>query len=86
MNPGEVLIQSYVLEKFFVSTIYRDSSAAIDPHPYFETMVWPWNKEKRQREDHFVGQHDSGYYAKQAMTKHHEICVALASADISQIP
>lgn len=51
--PNERVMKSYVWhgEKcFFVSTIERDSSAAILPSPrYNETMVWEYDWDKAER-------------------------------------
>lgn len=52
MNSVTV-IQSYLFfgdVGFFVSTIERDSSAAVSPPPrFFETMVWEWDKTTKER-------------------------------------
>jgi hypothetical protein len=80
MKPGDKLIQSYVLNRYFVSTIFRDSSAAIDPRPYFETMVWPWDADTRQRADQFTAQVDSGHFAAEALKSHFGVCFELAKS------
>ena len=48
---SETIIQSYVLRKWFVSTIERDSSACVSNPPprYWETMVWRWDDEAKIR-------------------------------------
>jgi len=73
------LIQSYVREKYFVSTIWRDSS---DPQPgaqkFYETMVWEWDKETRKRLPKILEQHDSGMFPDLAIEHHAKICVRLA--------
>ena len=68
------LIQSYVKEKYFVSTAYRSSSAMVLPEMwYFETMVWDWNSETKQRGDWII-QEDSGTFESEAMDNHAKIC------------
>ena len=68
------LIQSYVKDKFFVSTIYRESSACVPSPPwYFETMVWAWDKETRQRGE-LLEQYESGYTEVAALASHFCIC------------
>lgn len=70
------LIQSYVEDKWFVSTIYRQSSAALAPDLwYYETMVWPWDDGKREN---FTEQHDSGLSKEAALENHAKICRRLA--------
>ena len=75
---GEALIQSYVKGRWFVSTIYRQSSAALNPDGwYYETMVWDWNAERREREPNFIAQYDSGLTEPHAMAHHLSICQSL---------
>lgn len=60
MNSQPV-ISSYVHRGdkcFFVSTIERDCSAAESVSRYNETMVWPYDYEKRKRTDNFIYQTD----------------------------
>ena len=72
------LVQSYVRECWFVSTIYRRSSASIIPDLwYYETMVWAWNKKERKRENSFIWQEDSGSFPETAMERHFIICKEL---------
>jgi len=69
------LIQSYVKNKYFISTIHRESSAMTDtPIWYYETMVWGWDKEIRQRSEHFLLQVDSGNTETDALNSHLKIC------------
>jgi hypothetical protein len=38
------------MDKFFISTIHRRSSAMLAPDTwYYETLVWEWNYETKQR-------------------------------------
>lgn len=69
---SEKLIQSYVKEQFFVSTIHRKSST-IPPMWYYETMVWKWHKGKRER-GNLLSQHDSGMSESSAFDDHMLIC------------
>lgn len=52
---SEKLIQSYVKDRWFVSTIHRQSSATANPDGwYYETMVWNWNAEAKEREPNYI--------------------------------
>jgi hypothetical protein len=74
------LIQSYVEEKYFISTIYRQSSAITEsPMWYYETMVWEWDKDSRQRKSEILQQIDSGSEKSQALKSHLEICSTFLS-------
>lgn len=42
------LIQSYVLNRWFVSTALRRSSAW-NGTPYFETIAWEWDSKTKER-------------------------------------
>lgn len=74
MNSVPV-ISSYVHHGdkcFFVSTIERDSSAMLSyAMRYNETMVWPYNYEKRERLEGFIAQEED---TKGSIQKHNEIC------------
>lgn len=53
------IIKTYVWHAgicYFVSTITRDSSAALGPERFNETMVWLFDWEKRERGDRIVHQ------------------------------
>ena len=44
------VIQSYIFQKWMVSTIHRQSSALMyDPPWFYETIVWEWDGETRTR-------------------------------------
>ena len=80
-NPK--LIQSYVVELFFVSTAYRQSSSAINPCWYYETMVFQWDKETRKTGD--IVHMDEHSFPEGAIRNHFEICRKLAKlSDNSQ--
>ena len=72
------LIQSYVNDKYFVSTGYRESSAAVTPVPwYYETLVWEWDAKTKKRGEMLPIQEASGYRTG-ALEKHIDICEALS--------
>jgi len=75
---SEKLIQSYVKDRWFVSTIHRQSSAALNPDGwYYETMVWNWNAETKEREPNFIAQYDSGLTEEFAIQHHAKVCASL---------
>ncbi len=73
---SEKQLQSYVFNKdraFFVSTIERDSSAAISPPPrYMETIAWEWDEEKKERGKILHQAGEGG-----ATSQHFNMCKAL---------
>lgn len=72
------LIQSYVKDRWFVSTIRRQSSAALAPDLwYYETMVWNWNAKTKKRESNFIAQYESGLTEPYALAHHARICASL---------
>lgn len=55
---------------FFISTIYRQSSAMCNNPPwYYETLVWEWDTEKRCRKEEILSEHNSS-----SPNRHFEIC------------
>jgi hypothetical protein len=73
---NESLIQSYI-PGFFVSTIYRQSSAAMAYAPwYYETIVWEWDAHDKER-GAMLDQQDSGSCISVALRSHADICAAL---------
>ena len=38
------LMCTYLKGKYFISTIYRQSSAMVEDCWYFETMAWNWDE------------------------------------------
>ena len=68
-NKGYQLIASYVKQKYFISTIYRKSSAMIEDCWYFETIVWDLD-EKTKKRGSIVGMDDSGISEEMAMDNH----------------
>ncbi len=77
---SEKLIQSYVVDLFFVSTIYRESSAPIPNLWYYETMAWEWDRETRKRGELLL-QEDSGTPKKAALENHARVCARLATQE-----
>lgn len=46
----EKLIQSYVVEKYFVSTVIRKCNALTEAQLwYYETIIFEWNNETKKR-------------------------------------
>lgn len=73
MNDA-TLIQSYVRERFFVSTINRASSAMVMPPLRFhETIVWHWNPEDRGRGE-MISVHNTDFGERSAFEQHMRIC------------
>jgi len=72
------LIQSYVLERWFVSTTRRQSSAMTEPPAphYYETFVWEWDKNTLKK-GRLIEQHDSPDIPRRAIDKHAVTCTVL---------
>ena len=68
------LIQSYVADEYFVSTIHRKASTD-EPMYYYETIVWEYNKFEKKRGD-MITQVNSGITAKLALKSHFGICIS----------
>ena len=69
------LAQSYIVDKFFVSTAYRRASTP-DEIWYYETIVWSWNRETKKRGEIIITR-DAGTFYEQAAKCHFEVCVSL---------
>lgn len=63
------LMCTYLKGKYFISTIYRQSSAMIEDCWYFETMAWEWDDKTKQRGS-IVELDDSGVSEEMAMDNH----------------
>ena len=63
------LMCTYLKGKYFISTIYRKSSAMIEDCWYFETIVWDWD-EKTKKRGSIVVMDDSGISEEMAMDNH----------------
>jgi len=76
---NETQIKSYVRYKdkwFLVSTIERESSAAIIPPViYNETIVWEWNEETKERGKIIAKTGEN----KKQIFNHNQICQSLYS-------
>ena len=75
-NKEHKLIQSYVLDSFFVSTIYRRASTP-QPMWFYECFVWEWDQERRTR-GKLLEEHDLGSHRDEAIKQHADICGRLA--------
>jgi hypothetical protein len=69
------LIQSYVLDRYFVSTIIRMCSTGYKMK-YYETITWELDTHCKQRRD-MIDVQDSGTDTKTALNNHCEICSEL---------
>jgi hypothetical protein len=78
-NKEHKLIQSYVADKFFVSTAYRRASTEIEMW-YYETAIWAWDKETKKRGTWF-GCYDSGSIVVDSLYNHLNICKILIEND-----
>jgi hypothetical protein len=64
------LLCTYLKGKYFISTIYRQSSAVTDtPLWYFETMAWEWDNVTKER-GQLLEMEDSGTYEEMALDNH----------------
>lgn len=72
------LIQYYVQDKYFVSTIHRQSSALLAQGEiwYYETLVWKWNSETKDR-GALLDSYDSGWTIALALANHARVCKEL---------
>ena len=76
MRKEAKLIQSYVRDRYFVSTILRESSAMGDPTKYFETLTW--EVDERGKRGKLINQEDSSTSPYVAFDRHLKTCVLLA--------
>lgn len=63
------LMCTYLKGKYFISTIYRQSSAMVEDCWYFETMAWEWDDKTKTRGS-IVEIDDSGISEEMAMDNH----------------
>jgi hypothetical protein len=66
-NQQYQLMRSFLKDRFFISTIYRESSC-LDGGWYFETIVWEWNKETQQKGS--IIEMDESYSEENAIKVH----------------
>lgn len=62
-------IQSYVANRWFVSTCLRQCSSIESDHWYHETMVWEWDSQTKERGEMI--------YQSSGLWKHFDICKVL---------
>lgn len=62
------LMCTYLKGKYFISTIYRESST-VYPIWYFETMAWQWD-DKTKTLGHIIEMEDSGSNEETAIEGH----------------
>jgi len=80
-SENGIKLQTYVNNKYFVSTLQRRCSAAAAPELwYYETLAWELDKLDRKR-DELVKQVDSGLTPQGATESHFKVCKDLMEAD-----
>ena len=85
-NKGHKLVQTYVADRWFVSTIYRQSSACMNNPPwYYETIIWEYDPETRKR-GRMYQTSGSHYGAVVAMKAHAAICVTMVEKAAKELP
>jgi len=73
------LIQSYVLDKYFVSTAYRQCSAMLGSHIwYYETYAWKRDKETKKTGE-WIEDISGVSTEKGALDQHFEVCKKLTT-------
>ncbi len=78
MTTTNTLIQSYVNNRYFVSTIRRECSAvAAAGMMYYETMVWKWDAKTKKR-GRIVRQYESHDSIRFALQMHAKTCARFA--------
>ena len=71
-NKEHTLIQSYYREKYFISTAYRRASITIAEVWYYETIIWEWDKETKERGE-MLSMEDSGIMPRSALENHFKL-------------
>ena len=71
MEKEHKLIQSYLLEKYFISTAHRRESTPEEIW-YYETIVWEYDKETR-KQGKMILMEDSGMNKLDSLTNHSKI-------------
>lgn len=69
------LIQSYYLDKYLISTVFRRASVPGEIW-YYETIVWEWDKDTKERGKILLTE-DSGSGKVMAMNNHFDIIKTL---------
>lgn len=75
--PDRNLIQSNVLRRYFVSTIYRQSSSMMGGM-FYETLAWEWNDKTQERGEMIHMDYRGAHYRAAALVDHAAICARLA--------
>ena len=68
------ILQSYVAEAFFVSTIYRRASTMEESY-YYETITWTWSPKTKKRGAQV--NHCNTSSLSQAMRDHYKVIMEL---------
>lgn len=63
------LMCTYLKRKYFISTMYRQSSSMIEDMWYFETIAWEWDDKTKTR-GAIVEMDDGGITEESAMGNH----------------
>lgn len=79
-NPK--LIQSYVLNKYFVSTALREGSDMYETK-YFETLVWEWDAKTKERGE-LLPFDGHGRHVRAALAEHVKIIQELMMREIEK--
>ena len=79
----EVLMKTNVLNKYYVSTIYRACSAC-DSVWYYETIVFNYDS-KKKKIGSIVCTNDSGESVEDAIINHESICYNIATEGIKDV-
>lgn len=69
------LIQSYVRNRYFVSTAHRRASTA-EPLYFYEHFAWEWDSETKKRGNLIFEDMSNSFHC--AFNQHLQICVDLA--------
>jgi len=70
------LLCTYLKGRYFISTMYRESSAAVEAKWYFETIAWKWDP-KSKTIGSIVEMDDSGINEDMAIGNHTLIVLKL---------
>jgi hypothetical protein len=70
------LIQSYVRDRYFVSTALRQSSC-VPYTSFYETMAWEWSRETKKTGD-LIAQESGAVSPEYALVEHYAVCRRLA--------
>lgn len=74
------LAYTYINKRYSVSTMYRQSSAMLNPCWYYESIVWKHSGKDREI---LSGPHDAGSDAQSAFKTHCDLCEQLVGDIVS---